>query len=503
MNATPARTPSLARNLLSLIGLTVAAIAVVNIAFLILIDVNAEHVNPYVGVLAYIVAPGVLIVGLVLFFAGMLLERRRRRRSAPDAIRPYPEIDLNDNATRRILIFSSVGFVLFMMVSVFGSYKAYHYTDSDEFCGTMCHQIMHPEYTAYKASPHARVGCVNCHIGSGATWYVKSKLSGAYQVYATLAKKYPQPIPTPVQNLRPAQETCEQCHWPEKFWGAQLKVFNHFGFDETNTPRETRLLIKTGGGSPASGATTGIHWHMNIANEVTYVATDPQRQQISWVRLRDRRTGKSTEFFLQGDNKPTPQQIAAAPKRVMDCVDCHNRPTHIYQPPDRAVDQALLAGRIDRTLPFIKQQAVNALTKDYESTAQALQTIRNEVVSYYEASHPEIHKTRKADIDRSIAAMQGIFQTVRFPEMKVDWRTHPNNIGHFYSPGCFRCHDDQHVSADGKVISKDCEICHSMLGQKEAGTVMVDAPKADFQHPVDLGDMRAVNCADCHTGSSM
>ncbi len=494
--------PSLARNVISLIGVVIAVIAAINIGFLVLMDINAAHVNPYVGVLAYVAVPGVLIFGLAIFVIGLLVERRRRRLRAPDEVPRYPDIDLNHPHTRRVFFVSAIGIAVFITISVVGSYQAYHYTDSDAFCGTMCHQIMHPEYTAYKASPHARVGCVNCHIGAGATWFVKSKLSGAYQVYATIADKYPRPIPSPVGNLRPAQETCEQCHWPEKFWGAQLKVFNHFGYDEANTPRETRLLIRTGGGSPTGGAVAGIHWHMNIENEVTYVAGDTHRQQIPWVRIRNRRTGEAREFTLEG-SPMTPQQIAAAPKRTMDCVDCHNRPTHIYQPPDRAVDNALLANSIRRTLPFIKQQSVAALTKDYTSSPQALQTIATDITKYYQSTYPDIYASRRADIDQAIRTLQGIFSRTRFPEMNVDWRTHPNNVGHFYSSGCFRCHDDQHVTRDGKRIAKDCEICHSVLGQKDSGVLMVETPKMDFQHPVDLGDLRGVNCSDCHTGSSM
>jgi len=399
-------------------------------------------------------------------------------------------------------VITVVAFTTFVAISLFGSYQAYHYTDSDAFCGTMCHEIMHPEYTAYKLSPHARVGCVNCHIGSGATWYVKSKLSGAYQVYATIANKYPKPVPTPVENLRPAQETCEQCHWPEKFWGAQLKVFNHFGYDEKNTPRETRMLIKTGGGSVSSGMVAGIHWHMNIANEVTYVATDEHRQVIPWVRIRNRNTGQSTEYKV-ADAKLTAAQMAPENQRRMDCVDCHNRPTHIYTPPDKSVDAALLSGRIDRTLPFIKQQAVTALTKDYPSTGQAMQTIAADLRAYYTKTYPDLAKTHAKAIDQAIATSQEIFRSTRFPEMKVDWRTHPNNIGHFYFQGCFRCHDDNHVSADGKKISKDCTICHTVIGQSESEVVMVQAPNTGFQHPVDLGDLRAVSCSDCHTGNSM
>jgi nitrate/TMAO reductase-like tetraheme cytochrome c subunit len=497
------KVPSLARNLLSSIGLVIALIALVNIAFLVFVDVGAEHSNPYVGIFAYVVMPGILCGGLALFFGGMLLERRRRRRRSPEEVPAYPDINLNDNRVRRMVGLSIVGIVLFVLVSVVGSYKAYHYTETDQFCGTTCHTIMHPEYTAYKASPHARVGCVNCHIGSGATWYVKSKMSGAYQLYATAVNNYPRPILTPVANLRPAQETCEQCHWPEKFWGAQMKVFNHFGYDEGNTPRETRLLINVGGGSATSGLSSGIHWHMNIGREISYVATDRQRQQIPYVRSVDKKTGKVTEYFLEGTAAADHQKLKANEARRMDCVDCHNRPTHIYQPPDHAVDVALLANDINRTLPFIKQQAVEILSRNYTSTDQAVKVIAAEIPAYYAKNYPEVAATRKADINRAVSQVQTIFKTIRFPEMKVDWRTHPNNVGHFYSTGCFRCHDDQHVSSDGKRISKDCNICHTMVSQSESGAVMAQSKPIDFQHPVDMGDLRALSCNECHTGGSM
>lgn len=484
---------SLARNLISEAGVVIALIALTNTAFLIYVDGTQKHSNPYMGILAWIVAPAIFCFGLGVFISGLLYERRRRRRMAPDVVPEYPMLDLNVTRTRLIVGATTLAIILFVTASVVGSYQAYHYTDTDAFCGTLCHQVMKPEYTAYKLSPHARVGCVGCHVGSGATWYVRSKLSGAYQVYATLTNKYPRPIPSPVENLRPAQETCEQCHWPEKFWGAQLKTFQHFGYDETNTPHVVSMLIKTGGGSPTTGQTAGIHWHMNIANEVTYIATDEHRQTIPWVRIKDR-AGNVTEYRAQ-DSKLTDAQIATAPKRRMDCVDCHNRPTHIYVSPDRAVDAAMVAGRIDRTLPFVKQQAVTALSKDYPTTAAALGTIAKEIPDYYRTTYAAIYATRRTQVDRAVQAVQQIFTSTRFPEMRVDWRTHPNNIGHFLSAGCFRCHDDQHVSKDGKKISKDCTICHEMLSETKTA--------AEFQHPIDLGDIRSVNCADCHTGSGM
>src|SRR5262249_20574069 len=261
------------------------------------------------------------------------------------------------------------------------------YTESVEFCGRLCHTVMNPEYTAYQQSPHARVACVDCHVGAGAGWYVRSKLSGAYQLYSVTFHKYPKPIPTPVENLRPAQETCETCHWPKKFWGAQLKVFTHYGSDEKNTPRQIRMLIKTGGGDPANGQPSGIHWHMNIGNEITYVSTDRQRQVIPWVQAKDKNTGRVTVYSVKDANQ---SEIAKGIKRRMDCVDCHNRPTHIYVPPDRSVDNSLSSGRIDSSLPSIKQQAVAVLTTTYDSTEQAKKSIGAELQKFYQEKFPDI-----------------------------------------------------------------------------------------------------------------
>lgn len=494
MNDVSPKPPSLTRNLVSQAGLVIIVVALANLLFLIYINATQEHQNPYMGILTWLVAPAILIFGIALLVLGMLLERRRRRRLAPDEVAEYPTIDLNDDRTRLTILGTTVGLILFVAMSVFGSYQVYHYTDSDAFCGTLCHQVMNPEYTAYKLSPHARVGCVECHVGAGATWYVRSKLSGAYQVYAVLFNKYPRPIPTPVANLRPAQQTCEQCHWPEKFWGAQLKEFDHYQYDEANTPVQVRLLINTGGGNATGGEMSGIHWHMNIANEITYLATDEHRQKIPWVRIRNRRTGEVTEYVAQ-DAKLTDAQIATGTKRRMDCVDCHNRPTHIYVSPDRAVDKAILTGRIDRSLPFVKQQSVAALVKDYKTTADGQRGVASDLISYYQKSHPAVYQSKRTAVEQSASALQEIYATTRFPEMHVDWRTHPDNVGHMATLGCFRCHDDQHVSKDGRKISKDCNACHTVLGQGNA--------KAEFNHPVDIGDLKGVNCADCHTGGGM
>lgn len=485
------------RNPISLAGLALAVVAFGNFAFLFFMDLTSEHPSPYVGILAYMVAPAFLVAGLGMAALGVWYDRRKRRQHPAGAGR-YLRVEFNDPSQRGALTFLFTFTLAFIGLSVVGSYRAYEFTDSVQFCGQLCHSVMAPEFTAYQLSPHARVACVDCHVGAGATWYVKSKLSGARQVFATVFKTYPRPIPTPVHNLRPAAQTCEQCHWPKKFYGAQLKVFTHYASDEKNTPRQIRMLINVGGGDPATGAPNGIHWHMNIDNEITYVATDEKRQVIPYIHVKDMQ-GRVTEYFAKDANL-TKQQIEAAPRRLMDCVDCHNRPTHIYVPPDLSVDNSLLARRLDASLPFLKQQAVAALSANYETTDAAMQGIAKAMESFYESKYPELAKSKELEIRNAVVELKRIYRDTIFPEMKVNWQTHPNNIGHFYFSGCFRCHDGQHVSPDGKVITKDCQTCHSVLSQEEGGVAMTTLPKVAFQHPIDLGDLTQVNCSDCHAG---
>lgn len=486
------------KNPISLVGMALAVVAFLNILFLIFLDSFSHVSSPYVGILAYMVAPAIMVVGLVMIPIGMIVERRRRLR-AVGVPHHVPRLDLNDPAQRSTMAFVLSFVVIFALMSAVGSYKAYEFTDSIQFCGQLCHSVMSPEFTAYAASPHARVACVECHVGSGASWYVKSKISGARQVYYTALGTFPRPIPTPVHNLRPASDTCEQCHWPKKFWGAQLKVFSHYGTDEQNTPRILRLLIKTGGGDPSFGmGTGGIHWHMNISNKMTYFSTDEQRQVIPWVRMEDSK-GNVTEFVVK-DNPPTPDQISKADKRRMDCIDCHNRPSHIYTPPDISVDRGMAANSIDPSLPFIKAQGVEVLIADYKTRDEAQKAIAEKIPAYYAEKYPQIASSKADSIKAAVTELQRIYSTTFFPEMKVNWKVHPNNIGHMYYPGCFRCHDGNHVSKDGQVISKDCNACHTLLDQEE-GTAHLSAMQVQsFKHPVDIGDLTAVNCADCHTG---
>jgi hypothetical protein len=494
--------PRLAYNWISTAGAIMAVITALVILFLLILNFLANITNPYVGIFIYMVLPPVMVFGLILVPVGMWREWRRWLRGEKASELKWPYIDLNQRSHRNAFIVFLAGTVVFIIISAVGSYQAYHFTESVTFCGKTCHSVMNPEYTAYQNSPHARVPCTSCHVGPGAGWYTKSKLSGLYQVYAVVAHVYPKPIPTPVKNLRPAQETCEECHWPRQFYGGQQRRFDNYRYDENNTPWPINMLIKTGGGDPKTGQVAGIHWHMNIGFRVEYIARDERRQNIPWVKVSDRQTGRITVY--QDISKPlTKEEIAASKPRIMDCMDCHNRPSHVYRSPDYAINLAILTGRVDGTLPDIKKIAVEAMAKDYDTHDAGLLGIANYITDYYRLNHADLYGQKRKIIDDAILAAQQAFSQNIFPEMKVRWSEYPNNIGHFISVGCMRCHLGNHRSDDGIVLTHDCKACHIILeqGSGQLAQASTSEQGLEFRHPEDIGDAwKESGCYECHTG---
>ena len=494
---------SLFYNTISLVGLGLACICLLVGLPLLLMDIFASHTNPYAGIFLYGLLPGASFLGLGVAMAGAFLERRRRKQSPGTPIPLLPRIDLNDSRQRMTLVgaMSAIA-ILIVLFSVTG-YRAYNFTESVEFCGQVCHGVMKPEYTAYQHSPHARVACVACHVGPGAGYFVKSKISGSYQVYSVTFHKYPRPIETPVHNLRPAQETCEQCHWPAKFFGAQQKTFTHFLADEKNSPWQIQMLIKIGGGDPKAGATTGgIHYHMNIANEIDYIASDTKRETIPYVKVVHK-DGTMTEY-MSTENPLSPTEMAKLSPRRMDCVDCHNRPSHIYTPPDQSIDHLFETGHLDPSLPYLKREGMRLLAADYKTEDEARKAILKSLPEFYEKNYPQLYKEKAMSIRQATEALQETFAATVFPEMKTDWRVHPNHIGHLTYEGCFRCHDGLHKSRDGKVVTNRCDTCHTFLAQgpptEVAKVRLQDQP---FRHPVDVGvDVTQMKCDACHTGTT-
>ncbi len=472
-------------NWISLTGLVTMAASLFAALMLLLVDTIQSGSNPYLGILIYLVSPVFTLLGLALVILGVLL----RRRQVQVRGEPIPlVIDLSRRRDRRVLGYFLGGSALFMVVTAIGSYQSYHFTESTTFCGEACHTVMEPEMVTYQHSPHARVACVECHIGPGAEWFVKAKLSGLHQVIATLADSFPRPVPTPIKNLRPAQDTCEQCHWPERFSGDLVRTFSRRLSDVTNTEYSVSLMLHVGGGTARQGPVAGIHWHTSRDHKVEYLATDPQRLKIPWVRLTEK-DGKVTEFR----SSDFTNEVVQSEIRTMDCIDCHNRPAHVYEKPNEAVDRAMAFGLIDPALPSIRSNATYIVTQPFTNRTEALAAIANHLETAYPGD---------ARVPTAIAAVQDIYRRNFFPEMKANWRAYPEHIGHKDWPGCVRCHDDKHVSTDGqRVIGfKDCRQCHTILAQGASEELAQLNPGGlEFKHPGEEWDPDFA-CHDCHTG---
>jgi hypothetical protein len=495
--------PHSSQNWVSLVGATIALISLFMIVFLFVITSLSSQGGTYLGLVVFIILPGFLVFGLLLIPIGMFLKVRSDKKQKVIPPTEWPQVNLNDVRHRNAFFIFIIGTTIFLFLSAIGSYEAFHYTESVEFCGTTCHDVMKPEYTAYQNSPHARVACVECHVGSGANWYVRSKLSGLYQVYAVTLGTVPKPIETPITNLRPARETCEQCHWPQKFYARKLITEKHYLPDEKNSEWDITLTMKIGAPSSALGLQEGIHWHINPNVRIEYKASDKKREVIPWVRYTNLKTGESFVYQDQ-DNMVDKKSLDTMETRIMDCMDCHNRPSHNYQPPAFFINNALTAGTIPKELPKIKATALEILSQKFRTTDSARMIIADKINSFYKNNYPEIYASKRNLVTQAINGIQEAFSKNIFPEMKVRWDVYPNNIGHMEFIGCFRCHNDNHVAAQGRVIKKDCNLCHSINAQGPPNKLEVSPINAflQFKHPDEsIGESwKEMQCAECHTG---
>jgi hypothetical protein len=441
------------RHPLSILGAALVTVSALLFLVVYALELFGWHTNPYIGIVFFLMIPGLFVLGLVIIPMGLWLERRARRRGASH---DWPVVDLRVPRHRYTVALVALLTIANVLIVTLAAFRGVGYMDSVEFCGRVCHEVMQPEYVSYQAGPHARVACVECHIGPGAPWFVRSKLSGLRQVFAVTFGTHSRPIPSPVHNLRPARDTCEHCHWPEKFHGDSIRRIAEYAGDEANTETVTVMRLHVGGGSAATGPVRGIHWHTSAANRVEYVAADEKRQRIPWVRLSTPSGVK--EFVLKG----SPKGAIAGERREMDCMDCHNRPSHTFAASAaRAVDQAIANGHIDRSLPFVRREAVAVLKREYADRATALQAIDRTLRSHFRQNHPDVHTGRQSAVDEAVRTTQRLYEGNVFPSMRVTWGAYENNLGHTEAPGCFRCHDDEHEAADGSVIRQDCELCHT------------------------------------------
>jgi len=487
------------RNIVSYTGILIAGVGVVLTLLSLALTLSGITSSPYLGIFSYLLFPAVIVAGGLVILVGMQWETRRRKRTGRTDALPYPTLDLNIRAQRRKFGIISVMVLLMIIMLAIVGYNGFLYTESNRFCGMLCHVVMEPEFSAYQHSPHARVKCVECHVGPGTSFYVKSKMSGVGMLSRTLFSSYTTPIPTPIEHLRPARETCEECHWPEKFYGAQLLQIPYFRYDEENTSDQISLIMKTGGGSDHLVASSGIHWHMIVDNTISFAATDPRQQVIPLVRVKNQ-NGEVREYISR-ETGLTREALDALPLHELDCIGCHNRPSHRFPPPDQSVDLALYNEHIPSDLPWIKKVATGALEAPYATREEAFAGIRTSITGFYATEYPDIHRQRIDDVTRAVEMALSIYEWTAFPEMNVDWTTYPENIGHRNWDGCFRCHDGKHVTAEGRVLSNECTLCHTLPTRTELKPLGAVAPVSDADwHPMLLSGRHAeLLCTACHS----
>ena len=393
---------------------------------------------PLFGVLLFSAVPLLFILGGLVFVFAILVR----------------------SVTRSKLVFLMSAGALGIMLLVVGGYQLVDFTDSVAFCGRLCHTVMYPEYTVYQASPHSRVHCVSCHVGPGAGYLVKSKLAGVPLIFSTITRSYDRPIATPVHSLRPARDTCEECHRPERYTGEFVLQHTTYAEDEQNTSSTDTRIFNVGGGQ--GGTAQGIHWH--IASTVYYLPLDQARQDIAYVRVVTS-NGEEVDYISPSQEDQVTDERIKKDERLMDCVDCHNRATHQFNSPEILLDNAFAQGELDASLPYLKREASQALDPANSSLDEAYAKVEA-IADFYRTNYPQVYQQKSAEIASDIDAIKGIAQLTTFPYMRVTWDTYLNNIGHQNAPGCFRCHGNLVAQAGptkGEILSADCSLCHFIL----------------------------------------
>jgi hypothetical protein len=441
------------RHPLSIAGVVLATASGVGFVALAIASLLGLFNNPYAGLVVFVVVPAVFVLGLLLIPLGVA-RLRRAQRLDPSKTDDWPVIDLRVRRVRlTALVVTALTAVNAVIILVAG-YGTLHYMESPSFCGQTCHVPMRPQYTAWRNTPHASVACVDCHVGEGARALVRSKLAGARQLVHVVTGNYPRPIPASAAELRPAHETCGNCHTPSLFHGVKTRTVREYADDEGNTETATELKLDVGGPGQPTESGRAIHWHADPSVRVEYISTDEDRQTIPFVRATNAR-GEVKEYVVEGTR---PEALAAGHSRVMDCTDCHNAAAHRISPTaEQAVDRAIASGGIDRSLPFVRREAVRLLKAENSDERAALAAIEKELQGFYAAN---------AGVDRqrltgAIATVQYLYRTNVFPDMRVTWGVYRDNRGHTTSDGCFRCHDGSHTARDGTVISAECSYCHN------------------------------------------
>jgi len=466
--------PNLWSNPITTFGSVLTTVSGFALLLLFSFDLGGLTLNPYAGAFLLVALPALFVLGLLVIPFGLWVYRRRRKETPP---RPLGEAIGSLFVTpqgRRKLYF--VGALTIVNIVLLGgtTERAMTWMSSPKFCGTACHGVMEPEWVTYHDAPHARVACVDCHVGSGARFFVRSKVDGLRQVWRTITDTYTRPVPTPVHSLRPSKDTCEHCHWPDRWHGDRAIVRSHTDADEKNTERVNVLALKLGGKNATTGAYEGVHWHADPSLEIRYEALDAQRTKVGKITVA--KDGKVVREFLSPE-----ASSPVADVRTMDCIDCHNRPTHRFDAnPRLALDRGFASGLIPRDVPWLKEVAEPVLASVKSDRDAAGAEIRRALEAAYREKHPQAVPTA-AQLDKATTGLLAVWSHNIFPARGVTWGTYPTHIGHQTdSPGlhgCLRCHDDKHATADGKKLSGECEVCHETIAQEDKPAELSDAVK--------------------------
>ena len=467
----------LSTNWVGSLGVALTTTAFVLFLFIEILRVLGIVTSSYIGLVSYLALPALFVLGLILIpFGWSALKRAtgKTTRELMDERFEPSELESRAFGSRIVRMFFLLTLVNILFLGA-GTARMLHFMETPKFCGTACHGVMEPEWTTYQASPHAHVRCVDCHVGDGAGALIDSKINGLKQMVSATFKLYERPIPTPVRQLRPARETCEHCHWPDKFYGDRLVEKVRYGFDEASTPQYTTLSLKVGSGQ---GQRRGeIHWHVADRNEVRYASVDDEREEILWVESRQ--ADGTWKRFERRDRTAGAHDAV----RVMDCVDCHNRATHIYEDPEKAVDERMASGEIPTDIPFIKARALAALTGSYADADAAMQGIDAALAGWYRTKYPKRTAEFAAGLDRATASLQSAWKRNVHPGMNVTWGAYPSHLGHDNGGGCFRCHTPELQGPAGESISNDCTLCHSILAEESPHPFQFLLPVAEKGDP--------------------
>lgn len=461
-------------NWIGKIGVIMASTAFISFFILEGLSLIGVFRSTYTGIVTYFLIPMLFVLGLLLMPIGWWKQKQETGKTLHQVFLGQMEVGgiSAHNFWEKVVPVVGILTIVNVLFIVAAGSSAMHYMDESEFCGTACHTIMGPEWAVYSVSPHSRVPCVDCHIGEGVKALAVAKVNGAWQAIAAMFDLYNKPIGTPIHNLRPARETCGKCHWPEKHYGSKLVKIEHYRDDEANTKQYTTLNLKV---DAVNGVGSGIHWHISENNEVRYSSVDDLREDMIWVEVKQ----DDGSFKRYTNDHLADSTYEYTEPRVMDCVDCHNRATHIYEQPGAALDRRIARGKIDPAIPYIKREALAAIITTYDDKAEALVQIEDRLKSFYAVEYPD---TDFLTLPGSIEAVKAVYDLNIHPGMKINWNTYPNHLGHRVefgcfschnfmqheqSDGCFRCHNRHLVDEAGEAISDECTLCHSILSLGE------------------------------------